>query len=168
MTQASNSTADLSVGQELLDQLQRTLHLEIPMCAQMGIQVDGYDDHGLWVSMPLNVNRNHQQTAFAGSLNALCTVAGWGYVYLINQTQSLPGSIVIRRSTIKYQRPVLDTRIAACCLAAPAAAVAYYAEMLTEKLQAKLDLAIEIPAPDGPAVVFHGSYVVLGDVDVSQ
>ena len=30
--------------------------------------------------LPLGPNRNHQQTAFAGSLNALCTIAGWGTV----------------------------------------------------------------------------------------
>ena len=33
--------------------------------------------------LPLDPNRNHQQTAFAGSLNALCTIAGWGSVYLL-------------------------------------------------------------------------------------
>ena len=37
----------------------------------------------------------------------------------------------------------------------------YFAEMLLEKGQAKLDLRVEVPGIDGPAVCFAGSYVVL-------
>src|SRR4051812_24427468 len=68
---------------ELLAELQATLEREIPMSAQMGMQVHEGGLGGLVVRLPLNPNRNHQQTAFAGSLNALCTIAGWGYVFLL-------------------------------------------------------------------------------------
>ena len=65
-----------------LEDLQTILEHEIPMCAQMGIRVHEYGPQGLVMRLPLDLNRNHQQTAFAGSLNALCTIAGWGTTYL--------------------------------------------------------------------------------------
>ena len=55
--------------------------------------------------LPLGPNRNHQQTAFAGSLNALCTIAGWGTVFLLLKELDRRGNIVIRRSSISIRSP---------------------------------------------------------------
>jgi thioesterase domain-containing protein len=144
-----------------LDELQATLEREIPMCVQMGIRVHGGDAGGLVMRLPLGPNRNHQQTAFAGSLNALCTIAGWGSVYLLLRELRRGGSIVIRRSTIKYQEPVTASEIYARCLPVTAEARQYFLEMLDDKGQAKLDLTVEVAGAAGTAVSFHGSYVVL-------
>jgi thioesterase domain-containing protein len=144
-----------------LGQLQATLQREIPMCAQMGIAVHENGGGGLVMRLPLSPNRNHQQTAFAGSLNALCTIAGWGSVYLLLRELRRDGNIVIRRSSIKYQEPVTSSEIYARCLPVDSAARQYFIEMLNDKGQAKLDLTVEVAGSDGPAVSFHGSYVVL-------
>ena len=77
------STPPNSQSSPLLSELQATLEREIPMSAQMGIRVHSNGPTGLVMRLPLTPNRNHQQTAFAGSLNALCTIAGWGYTYLL-------------------------------------------------------------------------------------
>ena len=153
-----------------LADLQSVLDAEIPMCGQMGIRVlepaDGAStlEDGLRMRMPLDRNRNHQLTAFAGSLNALCTIAGWGSTYLLVRALQAEGAIVIRRSSIKYHRPVETDAITAHCLAPAPEAREYFREMLLEKRQAKLDLTVEIassePGEDRPAVAFHGSYVV--------
>jgi thioesterase domain-containing protein len=144
-----------------LGELQTTLEREIPMCAQMGIRVHDGGAGGLVMQLPLGPNRNHQQTAFAGSLNALCTIAGWGSVYLLLRELGRGGSIVIRRSTIKYQEPVTSSEIYARCLPVTAEAKQYFLEMLDDKGQAKLDLVVEVAGAGGPAVMFTGSYVVL-------
>ena len=144
-----------------LDELQATLEREIPMCTQMGIRVHNGGASGLVMRLPLGPNRNHQQTAFAGSLNALCTIAGWGSVYLLLRELGRGGSIVIRRSSIKYQEPVTSSEIYARCQPVTDAARQYFLEMLDDKGQAKLDLVVEVAGPDGPAVTFAGSYVVL-------
>lgn len=141
--------------------LQATLEREIPMCAQMGIRVRGNGTDGLVMRLPLDPNRNHQQTAFAGSLNALCTITGWGSVYLLLRELSREGSIVIRRSAIRYHAPVTSSEIFARCQPIPAKARQYFLEMLDDKGQAKLDLTVEIAGAAGPAVSFSGSYVVL-------
>jgi thioesterase domain-containing protein len=162
-----SSMPDLSINSTpvakspLLDELQRTLEREIPMCAQMGIRVHGGSADGLVMRLPLSPNRNHQQTAFAGSLNALCTIAGWGSVYLLLRELGLDGNIVIRRSNIRYQEPVTSAEIFARCLPVSAEARQYFLEMFGDKGQAKLDLTVEVTGSDGPAVAFHGSYVVL-------
>jgi thioesterase domain-containing protein len=160
MADSSIKTAHVS---ELYDELQATLEREIPMCAQMGIRVHGGGPQGLVMRLPLGPNRNHQQTAFAGSLNALCTIAGWGSVYLLLREIGRGGSIVIRRSSIRYQEPVSTTDIFARCLPVPEPARQYFLEMLDDKGQAKLDLAVEVAGVEGTAVTFAGSYVVLPD-----
>lgn len=143
--------------------LQNLLEREIPMCSQMGISVHSGGPDGLVMRLPLGPNRNHQQTAFAGSLNALCTIAGWGTVVLLLQEVGRQGSVVIRRSTIKYQEPVTSAEILARCQPVSAEARDYFVAMLDDKKQAKLDLTVEITGPAGPLVSFHGSYVVLQD-----
>jgi len=145
----------------LLGELQATLEREIPMSAQMGIRVHDGGSAGLVMRLPLNPNRNHQQTAFAGSLNALCTITGWGSIYLLLRELGRRGNIVIRRSTIKYQEPVISSEIYARCLPVRPADQQYFLEMLDDKGQAKLDLTVEVAGADGPAVSFQGSYVVL-------
>ena len=129
----------------------------------MGIEIDSYDERGLTVSMPLSPNRNHHQTAFAGSLNALCTLAGWGSVYLVTRQHNRDDGIVIRRSGIKYLRPVAGEPIIARCGLIDSERESHFLEMLSEKGQAKLDLDVEIYYDDEPAVAFHGSYVAFAD-----
>jgi thioesterase domain-containing protein len=157
----SPSTRTTVAYSPVLAELQATLQREIPMCAQMGISVHDGGADGLVMRLPLNPNRNHQQTAFAGSLNALCTIAGWGSVYLLLRDLGRKGNIVIRRSTIKYQEPVTSSEIFARCHPVSAEARQYFLEMLDDKGQAKLELTVEVPGRDGPAVSFSGSYVVL-------
>jgi thioesterase domain-containing protein len=144
-----------------LAELQLTLEREIPMSAQMGMRVQEGGLGGLVVRLPLKPNLNHKRTAFAGSLSALCTIAGWGYVFLLLRDLGRSGSIVIHRSTIKYLQPVTTPEIYAHCKAATKSEAQYFLEMLDDKGQTKLDLVVEIPGKLGPAVSFKGSYVVL-------
>lgn len=157
----STVNLDPVASSPLLAELQATLEREIPMCTQMGIRVHDGPSDGLVMRLPLAPNRNHQQTAFAGSLNALCTVAGWGSVYLLLRELEREGSIVIRRSTIRYHEPVTAAEILARCQPVSSEARAYFLEMLDDKSQAKLDLTVEISGLSGPAVTFNGSYVVV-------
>src|SRR5688572_27701630 len=122
-----------AVRSAMLAELQATLEREIPMCAQMGILVHQSGSEGLVMRLPLTPNRNHQKTAFAGSLNAVCTIAGWGSVYLLLREIERDGNIVIRRSTIKYQEPVASSEILARCHPVTAEARQYFLEMLGDK-----------------------------------
>lgn len=153
----------LSSQASLLTELQATIEREIPLCAQMGLQVRSFEQECLLVEAPLEPNRNHRGTAFAGSLNALCTAAGWGHVGLLLRRKNLSGGVVIRRSSIRYLHPVDTPVIVAKSLAVSNAAESYFLEMFQEKGQAKLDLEVEISCKGETAVSFHGSYVVLDE-----
>jgi len=144
----------------LLDDLQSTIHREIPVCALMAIEVRAFDERGLVVACPLQRNRNHCGTAFAGSLNALCTVAGWGQMFLLCRQHELRGKIVIHRSSIKYREPVETPEIHAVCRCPESEAVSHFLEMYRSKRQGKLELEAGIKGVDGNAVSFRGSYVV--------
>ncbi len=145
-----------------LEVLQQTLRREMPIVVAMGIEVVSWDNEQLAMRMPLEPNRNHQYSAFAGSLNALCTLVGWGTVYMLLQSQSLTGNIVIRRGKIRYLRPVRSPEFLAVGLPIDPPESDYFFELLHSKGKSKIDLAVEIADEQGPYVRFQGSYVVQG------
>jgi len=144
----------------LLDDLQATLAKHMPICSAMELRVEGWQDGQLSMSMPLEPNRNHQYSAFAGSLSALCTITGWGTVFMLLKQEGLDGNIVIRRSTIRYRRPVVDAQFVATGLPIALDASDYFFELMRSKDRSKLDVSVEIADEDGPFVTFTGSYVV--------
>ena len=132
----------------------------MPITKAMGIEVASYIDGRLAMQMPLEPHRNHQVSAFAGSLNALCTIVGWGTVYLLLQQELLSGNIVIRRGKIRYWRPVYTPEFIATALPLPAQDVGYFFELLQSKGNSKIDVSVDISDDKGPYVHFKGSYVV--------
>ncbi len=145
-----------------LDLLQQTLHREMPITAAMGIEVVSWERERLTMQMPLEPNRNHQVSAFAGSLNALCTIVGWGTVFLLLQRESLTGNVVIRSGKIRYLRPVRTPEFLAIGVPVDPSDSEYFFELLRSKGKSKLDVDVEIADEQGPYVSFHGSYVVQG------
>ena len=90
----------------LARELEAVLHHEIPLSRQMELVVRFYDGERLALGAPLAPNVNHKATAFAGSLNAVTTLAGWGTVWLLLAERGLHGTIVIQDSSTRYQLPV--------------------------------------------------------------
>ena len=143
-----------------LADLEQTLKREMPICLPMGIVTTAWDGRQLAMQMPLTPNRNHQYSAFAGSLNALCTIVGWGTVFLLLHREGLAGNIVIRRGQIRYLRPVRSAEIVARGLPLDPKGAAYFFELLRGKGRSKIDVSAEIIDDEGPLVSFSGSYVV--------
>lgn len=143
-----------------LSDLERTLHREMPITVAMGMRAVSWQDRRLAMSMPLEPNRNHQYSAFAGSLNALCTAVGWGTVFMLLQDEGRAGNVVIRRGSIRYLRPVRSEYIVAQGLPLDAAGESFFYELLRSKGRSKLDVSAEIADAEGTLVTFSGSYVV--------
>jgi thioesterase domain-containing protein len=148
------------MDEQLLLKLQQTLDREIPLSTAMGLEVASWQEERLSMRMPLEPNKNHQYSAFAGSLNALCTVVGWGTIFLLLGREGLQGNIVIRRDKIRFLRPVVTSEIVARGLPVDPAERAYFFELMRNKGKTKLDVASEIADEQGPLVKFQGSYVV--------
>jgi thioesterase domain-containing protein len=126
----------------------------------MGMRAVQWQDRRLAMQMPLEPNRNHQYSAFAGSLNALCTVVGWGTVFLLLRAEGRPGNIVIRRGSIRYLRPVRSAEIIARGLPLDPDGESFFFELLRSKGRSKIDVSAEIADAEGALVTFAGSYVV--------
>ncbi len=148
------------MDEQLLNELGETLRREMPISQAMAIETVSWDGLQLAMQMPLEPNRNHQYSAFAGSLNALCTVVGWGTVFLLLKGEGLNGNIVIRRGTIRYLRPVRTPEIVATGLRVDPEEMAYFFELFRNKGTSKVDVSAEIADSQGAYVSFKGSYVV--------
>jgi len=142
-----------------LQELQETLAREIPITRNLGITVESYNDDGLTLKAPLQQNINHKSTAFAGSLNALLTLAGWGLLWLILKERGLHVQIVIQESMSNYLRPVTHDFSARCHKPDPAY-IARLETTLRKKGKARLELQSEIREGDIVAVTFSGRYVI--------
>lgn len=90
----------------LLKQLENTWHGTIPVSAFMGIRPLAFDGTEFRVGAPLAPNINLYQTMFAGSIYTLCTLCGWGMLWLQQQRAGVSGDIVLAQAEIRYRAPV--------------------------------------------------------------
>jgi thioesterase domain-containing protein len=139
-------------------QLERTLHEEIPLTRALGIRVAAYDGATLQLSAPLAPNLNHKCTAFGGSLYALAVLSGWGLLHLKLREAGLHKHIVIQESSIRYLLPVAEDMLASCTLDADA--YAHLLRALHKHGRGRLTLAVTIKLEGQAAVEFSGRYVV--------
>ena len=140
--------------------LQATLDHEIPITREIGIRVAYYDGEQLALSAPIERNLNHKATAFAGSLNSVVTLAGWGMMWIMLQEQDIGATIVIQDSTNNYRKPI-SRDFTAICHKPNEEQVGQFARTLREKGRARLELRAEIYENDALAMSFHGRYVAL-------
>lgn len=148
-----------SERQDRARELQQVLHHEIPLSRQIGLTVYRYDGECLSLRAPLAPNVNHKATAFAGSLNAVATLAGWGTVWLLLTERGLRGTIVIQENTTRYLLPVSND-FAATCRLPPAHEAERFVAGLQRRGKARLSLAVSILDGEGRvAVAFTGAYV---------
>jgi thioesterase domain-containing protein len=134
----------------------------------MGLAVHQYDGVCLALRAPLTPNINHKATAFAGSLNAVMTLAGWGTAWLVLREHNLHGTIVIQESSTHYLLPV-GNDFTATCRVPPAEETERFLAGLRRRGKARLALKVEILDGDGRvAVAFTGNYVAFAHVGERQ
>ncbi len=143
-----------------LGALRGKLATEIPVTLHLGLEVIGHDAGGLTLAAPLSKNLNHQGTAFAGSVNAVATLAGWGWVWLTLRRSGLEGHVVLQDSTIQYLKPI-DADFTATCLPAMDAEVERLLAGLTRHGRGRLALGVEIRSGATLVATFTGRYVAL-------
>jgi thioesterase domain-containing protein len=149
---------------DLARELEAVLHHEIPLSRQMGLTVQRYDGACLALGAPLAPNINHKATTFAGSLNAVMTLAGWGTVWLLLAERGLHGTIVIQESATRYLLPV-GNDFTANCRMPQGDEVERFLAGLRRRGKARLALKVEILDGDGRvAAAFTGMYVAFAHV----
>jgi len=141
-------------------ELEQTLHREIPIAHEMGIGVAAYDGQQLCLAAPIAPNINHKCTAFGGSLYSLAVLCGWGMLHLKLREAGLHKHIVIQEADIRYLLPVDQDMQAECTL--DEEALQRFLRTLKKHDRARLALKIIIKHKDQVAVEFSGRYVVHG------
>jgi thioesterase domain-containing protein len=134
------------------------LHRQIPITVAMGVRLISYDGEALVLTAPLALNHNHLGTAFAGSLNALATLAGYAFLWL--ELRERPCHVVLRDSKISFRRPVMQDP-QAICRRPDAAMLAAFHEEFAQKGKARLALRTTIEEHGVTVVIFSGTFVAV-------
>ncbi|MGI2261081.1 YiiD C-terminal domain-containing protein [Shewanella sp. GXUN23E] len=146
--------------QTLLNELAHTWHQTIPVSRFMQLQPVDADNGVLSVSAPLEPNINLHQSMFAGSIYTLCTLTGWGAVWLAQQLGDVEGDIVLGRADIRYLAPIVS---------APVASVRFDnidVGKLRRGQKLKQELQISLSCEGIPCAQFRGIYVSLPIVNI--
>ena len=143
-----------------LAELRATLANEMPVTQHLGIEVVGRREGGPLLKAPLAANRNHQGTAFGGSLNAIATLACWSAIWLALREAAAPGIVVIQDSTIRYLRPVTTDFTAVADLSA--LKIEQLMATIRRRGRGRITVTATVSDATGPAVTFTGRYVVEG------
>ena len=142
----------------VIEDLQDTLRTELPVTLHLGIQVVSLDPEHVTLAAPLAANHNHAGSAFAGSLNAIATLAGWSWMWALLRAHDVLARVVIQDSSITYERPVTSD-FQATCRSPDAGSVSRLLAALQRRGRGRLTLHVQVSDQAGPAVNFRGRYV---------
>ncbi len=156
------TTTRRSAKPDLLRALRTKLRRDMPITRALGLRVIGREGAGLILSSPLAPNINHKRTAFAGSLNATATLAGWGTIWLVLREHGIKSHVVIQDSAVQYFRPVTGD-FTAHCKAPSATAIERLVKSVAKKGRGRIELDVMVADASGDAVRFHGRYVAIGE-----
>jgi thioesterase domain-containing protein len=140
---------------------EKFLHEQIPITRAMGLRVVGHDDAGFTVEAPVALNSNHLRTAFGGSINAVATLAAYGFLWVELNDAAAHG--VVAESSIRFLRPVRET-IRATCLQPDANTLADWRRDFSEKGKARITLRVQVAEAGAIAAEFEGRFVARGSL----
>ena len=87
-------------------ELEAYLHEHIPLSAAMQVAVLEATATEVRLGAPLAPNINHRRTVFGGSATALATLAAWALVHLRLSAEGFHWRLVIRESSMKFERAI--------------------------------------------------------------
>lgn len=100
-------------------ELEAYLHTHIPLTRAMQVSVLSIEPHQLILQAPLQPNINPHHTVFGGSVATMATLAAWCLLHTRLATEGLANSLVVRRSTLDYDKPIAGDFQAIANLEAP-------------------------------------------------
>jgi thioesterase domain-containing protein len=145
----------MDASAELLE-AEKFLHEQIPITLAMGLRVVANDEAGFTVEAPVALNSNHLRTAFGGSINAVATLAAYGFLWM--ELNDAAAHVVVAESSIKFLRPVRETIRATCLRPAPDELAAFRAEFAANG-KARIELRVSVVEAGLSAAEFEGAFV---------
>src|SRR3954466_2967355 len=140
----------------MLREAEKFLHEQIPITRAMGLRVVANDETGFTVEAPVALNSNHLRTAFGGSINAVATLAAYGFLWM--ELNEAAAHVVVAESSIRFLRPVRET-IRATCVRPEAENLAAFRDHFAEKGKARITLQVNVVEAGEIAAEFEGRFV---------
>ncbi|MFL6521124.1 MAG: YiiD C-terminal domain-containing protein [Chthoniobacterales bacterium] len=141
---------------ETLARAEKFLHEQIPITRAMGLRVVANDKNGFVVEAPVALNSNHLRTAFGGSINAVATLAAYGFLWM--ELNEAAAHVVVAESSIRFLRPVRETIRATCCRP-DAKPLAAFRDQFAAKRSARITLRVHVTEAGETAAEFEGRFV---------
>jgi len=142
------------------DELTTYLYEHIPLTRALGLVAQGWDGRTLSLRAPLEPNRNHRGTAFGGSLSALAIVTGWAALHLALGERASHLRVVIQRSTLDFEAPVVG-EFSAVASVPEGDAWARFLRGLTRRRRARIAIPCAIRSGGRIAGRHEGVYAAL-------
>ena len=138
--------------------LSAILATHFPVSRHLGVRVREASARRVILDAPLAPNRNRSGTAFAGSLNAVATLAGWSLLTLALRGQEPEPQVVLQDSAITYHRPA-GSAFRAVCVAPGAEELERFLAALGRRGRARVKLSVTLVTREGRVATFTGRYV---------
>jgi thioesterase domain-containing protein len=139
-----------------LSNVETYFHEQIPITRAMGLRVVASDEDDFTVEAPVALNSNHLRTAFGGSINAVATLAAYGFLWL--ELNDANAHVVVAESSIRFLRPVRETIRAVCLQPATDELAAFHSEFAA-KGKGRISLRVKVTEAGERAAEFEGRFV---------
>lgn len=136
------------------------LHDRIPISRAMGVSVARATPAEVVLQAPLEPNINHRDTVFGGSAAALATLAAWSLLRVRLAAAGSDGRIVIRRSSMDFERPIRGD-FQAVSRPLDSAEWDRLLATLARKRMARIDAGATLQCAGEQVGAFAGEFVVL-------
>ena len=144
------------IEERALRRAEEFFHEQIPLTRTMGVRVVASDEQGFAIEAPVALNSNHLRTAFGGSINAVATLAAYGFLWL---ELDAPGvHVVVAESSIRFLRPV-RVMIRAICERPAADEWKAFQTRFQSAGKARMKLRVKVVEGDQTAAEFEGTFV---------
>ena len=142
-----------------LDSELEYIQKNIPITANLGVEIKSFDGNEIIITAPLEANKNLHGTAFGGSQAAIGILTGWALIYLKLKQLGINNDLVIQKSEYDFKKPVTADFTATSAFPS-AEELELFITTLKEKGKARLSLTAEIESEKGLCGVHQGLYVV--------
>ena len=143
-------------------EFEQFLHEQIPVTKAMEFSVLEFTSSEVKISAKLEPNKNHQSTAFGGSISCLMTVAGWALTFANIKEIDPNAHIVISKSNIRYLKPVTKDFTAECKITDETDRINLF-EIYKKNHKSKLNVKVYCYEDGVLAAEFEGKYVAFSN-----
>jgi thioesterase domain-containing protein len=149
------------IEESALRRAEEFLSEQIPITRAMGVRLVCDAENGFAVEAPVALNSNHLRTAFGGSINAVATLAAYGWLWLELDDPAV--HVVVAESSIRFLQPVHEI-IRAVCQRPDRNEWEAFQRNFESAGKARIKLRVNVVEAGQTAVEFEGTFVARSEM----